>query len=181
MRTTAEIAKWREENPSVILDLRSANLRSANLRSANLRGANLGSANLGSADLGSANLGSADLVNADLGGANLRDADLRDADLRDADLRDAYLRGANLHGANLGGEHGIYLLNVHDPRGYLAYAQVKNGVTMIGSGCRYFTLEEAKEHWGENYEGDREIGDRYLAGLAQLDCNVFLAWVKKQL
>lgn len=44
---------------------------------------------------------------------------------------------------------------------------------MIYSGCRAFTLEEALEHWGGNYCGDREVGDQYLAGIRWLQEKVF--------
>ncbi len=105
------IDEWREEHPSVKLDLSGADLRGANLHGANLDGANLHGADLGGADLGGADLGwanlirtnlsqavltGADLVGADLGGANLSGAHLVGADLYRADLRYADLRGADV-------------------------------------------------------------------------------------
>jgi hypothetical protein len=95
--------KWREENPTVKPDLRSANLREADLREANLFKANLISAGLRRANLREANLSRANLIGANLSGANLREADLIWADLIRANLIGANLSGANLIGANLSG------------------------------------------------------------------------------
>ncbi|MBP0018308.1 MAG: pentapeptide repeat-containing protein [Cyanobacteria bacterium SBLK] len=112
---------WREENPSIRINLINADLRSANLinadlinadlRSANLINADLRSANLINADLINANLSDADLINANLSYANLSytnlininlgDAILSSANLRNADFINANLRSANLINANL--------------------------------------------------------------------------------
>ena len=43
---------------------------------------------------------------------------------------------------------------------------------MIRAGCRFFTIEQAKEHWGESYEGDREQGDMYLHAVEWLEKKV---------
>ena len=160
MRTTSEIQAWREQNPWESLDLREANLRGANLRGANLRGA--------------------DLRGADLYGANLYGADLRWADLCEANLRGANLRGANLCEVNLYGANGVYLLNTVDPRGYVPIVQVKDGTTHIISGCRDFSYDEALDHWGDSYGGERNIGDRYLAGLTLLDSDDFRKWLEDE-
>jgi hypothetical protein len=36
-------------------------------------------------------------------------------------------------------------------------------------GCRDFSTEEAKTHWGDNYRGDREQGDMYLYAIEWLE------------
>jgi len=127
-----------------------ANLRGADLRGANLRGANLRGANLR--------------------GADLRYADLRGADLRGADLRGANLRGANLRYANLRQALGLVLLPVQDMRGYShAHAVDCDGIWMIRAGCRFLTIEDAIEHWGDDYHGDREQGDMYLYAIDWLE------------
>ena len=113
--------KWRQQNPDVDPDLRSAQLAETNLRGANLnnallghaclnranlqktilRGAILRDADLDSADLSGADLSKANLEGATLKGANLRNADLREADLRRADLTEAELDDALLRDASL--------------------------------------------------------------------------------
>lgn len=120
----------------------------ADLRGANLRGAYLGGANLSGANLGDANLRGANLRGANLGGAGLRDACLRGADLR-------------------GAKH-IVCLDMHDPRGYTPVVVNHGGAWRIFSGCRDFTVADALNHWGEEYEGDRSIADRYLRALNEL-------------
>ena len=35
----------------------------------------------------------------------------------------------------------------------------------IAAGCRWFTVAEAREHWGDEYEGDDAIRQRYVAAL----------------
>jgi uncharacterized protein YjbI with pentapeptide repeats len=113
---------------------------------------------------------------ADLQGANLQGANLVGANLVDARLVCVDIEGADLHGAK-----GIYLLNIKDPRGYVAYAQLKDGVVMIGSGCRHLTVDNALVLWGETYTGLREIGDLYLAGIRELDSDEFGAWLESEI
>jgi len=139
-------------------DLRYADLSYADLSSANLRSADLRYADLSYADLSDANLIYANLIYANLIYANLSSADLRYANLRYANLRDADLRSADLRSAE-----NFYLLPVQDPRGYLfASAMLTPGGWRIIAGCRFFSVEEAREHWGESYAGERWIGDMYL-------------------
>ena len=137
------------------------NLSRANLSRANLRGADLRWANLSRANLGLANLS----------GADLRRADLRGVDLRRVDLQGASLVGANLRGADLRGAKGIYLLPVQDPRGYSSPHGIlcSDGEWRIRSGCRFFTVPEAREHWGKTYRGNRRTGDMYLAAVDWLE------------
>ncbi|MFG6105407.1 toll/interleukin-1 receptor domain-containing protein [Leptothoe sp. EHU-05/26/07-4] len=102
---------WREENPGIIPNLRSAALGGANLSGVDLREANLSGAEFMEANLMKANLAEASLISADiryanfheshLVHANLSGADLSGADLSGADLINAYLRRANLYGVNL--------------------------------------------------------------------------------
>ena len=135
-------------------DLRYADLEGADLRVANLRGANLQGA---------------DLEGADLRYANLRGANLQDANLEGANLRGANLLNANLQGANLKGVNGFLLLPVQDLRGYsFTHAIQTNEGWRIRAGCRDFSIEEAKAHWGESYD-DREIGDMYLYAVEWLE------------
>ena len=70
--------RWREANPGLAPDLKSANLQSMDLRGA-------------------------DLAHADLKYARLQRADLSGADLSSADLRFTELRGANFANARLSG------------------------------------------------------------------------------
>ena len=114
---------------------------------ADLRGADLCDADLRDADLRGACLCDADLRGADLRGAYLCDADLRGADLRSANLYGADLCGANLYGANLCGANLI--IGGQRADGYKFFLYRDNNILMIRAGCRYFTYEQAKEHWNE--------------------------------
>ncbi len=135
---------------TVLFDSGDANLFDANLCDADLRNANLSDANLFDA-----NLCDADLRGADLRGANLRDADLRGANLSVADLRGANLSVADLRGADLivGGQRS-------DGWRFLAF-KVDNDI-MISAGCRYFTVEQAREHWRAT-RGDTPLGKESFA------------------
>lgn len=105
------LAKWRRDNPEVVLDLVEAKLSEAslagsNLRRGNLLGADLSQArlvgaNLTGADLTRANLTGADLTRADISGARLFRATLCNARLDSANLSHAVLQGADLTGAVL--------------------------------------------------------------------------------
>ncbi|MGJ3252156.1 MAG: pentapeptide repeat-containing protein, partial [Elainellaceae cyanobacterium] len=97
---------WRQENPEVKPDLRSADLRSANLSNANLSNANLSNANLRYSDLSAANLSysnlsAANLSAADLSYSNLSNSNLRYSDLNAANLSYSNLRYSDLSAANL--------------------------------------------------------------------------------
>ena len=147
-----------------------ANLRGADLSKADLSWANLSKANLSWADLSWANLSKANLLGADLSKANLSGADLSKADLSKADLRWADLRGANLskanlRGADLSGAIGIICPPINDPRGYRCIAVWYDDQWRIAAGCRWFTVDEGRRHWGPDYTGDRAIGDAYLAAV----------------
>ena len=142
-----------------------ANLRGADLSKDDLSWANLSKANLRGADLSKADLRGADLSKADLSGANLIKADLRWADLSEADLRGANLSGANLSKADLLGAIGIIHPPINDPRGYRCIAVWYDDQWRIAAGCRWFTVDEGRRHWGPDYTGDRAIGDDYLAAV----------------
>ena len=164
-----EHRKWRADSATG----KRANLGGADLEGANLEGANLRGANLGGADLEGANLGDADLGGADLRGANLIDANLIDANLGGADLGGANLRGAdlidaNLRNANLGGAAHCIRLDMVDPREYQPVAVATDEGWRIYSGCRSFTVATALSHWGDAYQEEREIGDRYLRAIKAL-------------
>jgi len=79
----------------------------------------------------------ANLVDVNLRGADLRGAYLRDADLGGTDLRNAYLMRANLIDAG------------QDSRGYRFVGVPTDGLR-IAAGCRWFTLNEAQEHWANS-------------------------------
>lgn len=95
------LAKFRAENPNVLLDLTEADLKKADLRGMNLRRALLVGAKLARADLTGANLGEADLTRASLKGANLTRADLKRANLFKALLGGANATEADFSRTNL--------------------------------------------------------------------------------
>lgn len=76
----------------------------------------------------------------------------------------AHLYGADLYGADLS-----LRLPVGDPRGYDCVSIKYGEQWRIFAGCRAYFINEAKAHWGENYKGDRTIGDRYLYGIEYLE------------
>jgi uncharacterized protein YjbI with pentapeptide repeats len=119
------------------------------------------------ADLRYADLRYADLHSFDLAGANLERADLSRANLRGADLTGAKLCGADLAGADLTNAVGITEFPTGDPRGFRLVAVLQmDGTRQLIAGCRQFaTPDAARDHWGEYYDAEREIGDLYLATL----------------
>ena len=101
--------KWREENPSVEIDLSEisdlnldgGNLIFASLAYCNLNGVNLSGSNLTKSDFTGANLNHANLSRAKLLDANLVEANLCNTNLVETDLSGANLVQANMTGANL--------------------------------------------------------------------------------
>jgi hypothetical protein len=138
-------------------DLSGANLRSANLSGANLSGAYLSGADLRSADLRSADLSGANLSGAYLSGANLRSANLRSADLRSADLSGADLRSAYISGADLGSQWIIQGAYRSDGYPFFLQKLTDDKEPMIKAGCRYFTVEQAQQHWTKT-RGETPLG-----------------------
>jgi hypothetical protein len=118
-----------------------------------------------------ANLRGAYLRGAYLSGADMSGAYLSGADMSGADLRGADLRGADLRGADMSDALNIICLPVGDPRGYRPVAVWFGDHWVIYSGCRRFTIAEAREHWGDAYKGERSTSDQYIAA-----CN----WLEKQ-
>ena len=96
----------------------------------------------------------ADLSYADLRGANLRGADLRGANLSGADLRGANLRGADLSNV-------VRILRVGPTQDGYEFFGVGGETLMIRAGCRWFTYEEAKEHWKKT-RGGTLLGEERL-------------------
>ena len=159
-------------------DLARAYLSGAYLSGAYLSGAYFTGADLGGADLGEAYLRGADLTRADLTRADLREADLSGADFTGADLSGAYLsaadlreadfRGADLRGADLRGAYGVLAIGPIDT--WIMYAVRFPDGPRIKAGCRWFTVAEAREWWGEGGEEKDTVshGPRMLAGVDAL-------------
>ena len=90
-------------------------------------------------------------------------------DLRDANLSGADLSVANLSRANLIGVSGFLLLPVQDIRGYSFIHAVLHDKWMVRAGCRFFTIQESREHWGSKFYPDRDRGDDYLCAIDWLE------------
>ena len=89
--------------------------------------------------------------------------------LKGANLEGANLEGANLKGANLEGANLIYALPVGDLRGYRPYATWFNDQWMICAGCRYFTIAQARAHWGSAEYPTPMRGAQYVAAMDWLE------------
>jgi hypothetical protein len=87
----------------------------------------------------------------------------------------ANLSWANLYKARLEGSIGVAHLPINDPRGYRCVAVWTDDQWIIYASCRRFTVSEAREHWGPGYAGDRDIGDKYIAALSEIE-----QWSKNQ-
>ena len=110
-------------------------------------------------------------------------ADLARADPRGADLSGAYLSGAYFTGAYLGGANltradltgadltradGVLTIGPIDT--WIMYAVRFPDGPRIKAGCRWFTVAEAREWWGEGGEEKDTVshGPRMLAGVDAL-------------
>lgn len=89
------------------------------------------------------------LQGANLQYANLRGADLQGANLQCANMQDVNLQGADLHGANMTGRTPIY---ADTARAFVLYVIPEAKEPMFVAGCRCFTLDEARKHWGPESE-----------------------------
>ena len=150
-------------------DFHGANLSGANISVVNLSGANLCGANLHGAYLRGSNLCRANLSRSDIRAANLGRTNLSESNLSEANLSGADLIWANLRATNLSGSKNIICLSINDPRGYRPVAVWVGNQWIIYSGCRKFTVIEARQHWGSIYRGDRNVGDQYINAIDWLE------------
>jgi hypothetical protein len=164
------------------VNLTGANLFGANLTDASLSGANLSGVNLTDAALPRANLTGANLTGANLYGANLSDAhlsgaNLSGANLSGANLSDASLFGANLSGANLSGakvndKTAIDILRrATRSDGYEFFLWHCQEGLFVAAGCRWFTIEAARQHWTATRAGT-PLGDETMDILDFFDATI---------
>jgi uncharacterized protein YjbI with pentapeptide repeats len=151
-QSIAEWNAWRQDNPTMLPDLRGANLRGVILIDADLAYADLSGANLFNAILRAANLRRASLSGAILEGADLTGADLRRAGLSSANLHRASLSSANLRGASLGGANlynanlsGAILEGAHLSDANLRHANLR-GASLGGASLHAGNLSGAILH-----------------------------------
>lgn len=98
-----------------------------------------------------------------------RRANLSGAYLGEADLREANLSRANLREASLSRANQLLRLDMTDPREYQPVAVAWADGWRIASGCRWFTVPGALDHWGSpNYIGNKAIAARYLRAINDL-------------
>ncbi|MGR3277084.1 pentapeptide repeat-containing protein [Acaryochloris marina NIES-2412] len=151
--------KWREENPTIEIDLKNIDLISADLNGADLNDVNLNNAKLyntklhrakligtklSGAALVLADLSNAEVIGADLSGANLFRADLKDtnfngADLSGANFREANMVGIELYCANL---KGAYLIDTKLSSANLFLANL-SGADLTGANIESTILDYA--------------------------------------
>ena len=148
-------------------DTNAATMRDA-VTAAVAAGADLSGADLTGADLTGAYLRRANLTRANLREADLTGANLRGANLRRADLTGANLRWANLTGADLRGADGVLAIGPIDT--WIMYAVRFPDGPRIKAGCRWFTVAESREWWGEGGAARDTVthGPRMLAGVDAL-------------
>ena len=101
-------------------------------------------------------------------GADLARADPRGADLSGAYLSGADLREADFRGADLTRADGVLTIGPIDT--WIMYAVRFPDGPRIKAGCRWFTVAEAREWWGEGGEEKDTVshGPRMLAGVDAL-------------
>lgn len=115
--------RWREVNPAVPPNLRSADLSGADLEGYDLSGALLTESYLTHAKLAGARLQGAFLRGANVVGAHLENSSMDGADLRLVDISEADLTEASLSGANL----AAAILTDSS----LRRAKINNGATLV--------------------------------------------------
>lgn len=77
------------------------------------------------------------------------------ADLRGADLREANLRGADLREADI--ERTCLVDAGQDARGYRFVGVPTGDGPRVLAGCRWFTVNEALDHWGQNPDATARV------------------------
>ena len=111
-----------------------------------LSGAYLSGTNLSGADHSRAFHSGAELSGTYLNETNRSEANLSRTNLSGANLSGADLSGADLSETSLNRAKGIKILG-QDPRGYIFYMINQEESYKIHAGCRWFTYDEAINHW----------------------------------
>jgi uncharacterized protein YjbI with pentapeptide repeats len=161
-RDLTDIEKWVREGTNLANgDFTEAKLDSHRLQNGQFAGSDFSGAGLSHSDLTDANLTGAKLIGAFLYSCHLNGANFTDADLTNADLQNSSLEEAIFDDCKGIVDAGI------DPRGY-RFIGVKTdadqtGGWMIKAGCRWFTVDEAKEHWGPGGRNNRDALARVVA------------------
>ena len=158
----ADHKRWLRDEGGKRAVLTDAVLTDAVLTGADLSGARLTDAVLTGADLTGARLTGAVLTGADLRGARLTCAVLTGADLRGARLTGADLTGAVLRGAVLADATVKRLLRrTTRADGYEFFLWHCQEGFFIAAGCRWFTMDEARQHWTATRAGT-PLGDETM-------------------
>lgn len=169
--------QWRETEPDMDVDLRSAHLDGARLAEIHLEKADLTGIQLKNANLAEAHLEGAWLLGAHLENANLAEAHLEGVGLVDAHLEKANLASAHLEGANLGGAHleGAWLSSVHLENAYLDGVHLE-GAFLEKAHLQGSVLWNAFLDRSTSFEGiilaDKHFGAVSLADVRWGDVNV---------
>lgn len=157
-------------------------------RRAELSGANLSWLELRGCDFSQATLVGANLVEADLSGANLSYSDVSRANLREATMRGACLRSvraveSNWSGAIVNGADWSIHADIGDTfkdvtwKGGMKVVKApwksisrsdgfsfhllecEDGLFRVDAGCRWFTMDEAWNHWSDPKHWTASAGD----------------------
>lgn len=150
-----------KERPATRLDLTGADLAEIDLSCRNLSNIDFTKAHIVNSDLSESLLRYSDFSRANLANSNLFGCDVRFANFRRTVLANAKLRGCRSMTSI-----GLIFVNMIDTRGHVPYLQVWDNKLYFGSGCRFFTIPEARAYWDRmTYNGFDHIADRYQAGL----------------
>ena len=63
------------------------------------------------------------------------------------------------------------------PRDYPLLIVLQDGVPKFGAGCRWFTIEEARQHWGPTYTGDGDTA--VMQAMITVGENIAKEWMKQ--
>ncbi len=129
-----------------------------------LNGADLTGLDLSKVEFHGISLIEADLSSCDLNRADLRHCDCTGADFEESYLNETVLSGATLYnaifaGADIDGVVGIALAAGiidagFDGRGYRFVGVNHDRGWMVKAGCRWFTMQEAEDHWTRKENND---------------------------
>lgn len=149
-RNLADIEQWVRNGH----DLAAGDFRAADLSHNVLSGGKFTGADFTGVDLSYASLRGTDFTDAKLTGANLYCCDLNTTIVAGADLTGTYLSDAGIEETDFTGCKGIVDAGT-DPRGYRFIGVAgEDGAWMVKAGCRWFTLDEARAHWGHKSNDD---------------------------
>lgn len=142
-RNLADLEKWVADG----VDLSGGDFTNADLTGRDLEGGKFNDASFAGSDLSHGALYHADLCNADMRNTNLHCTGLEGAVLKGVNLTGAYMRDTHIKDTDFSACIGVVDAGTDDRGYHFIGVKQRDGSWMVKAGCRWFSVDDAIDHW----------------------------------